>query len=560
MGEPKPPDAAERLWQWFTSTLLAPFSENRKAAAATVGMLALLAAPLLLSSHVYVNSMIHDLFIPLDSALRMSQGQWPHVDFYTPIGAGYYVVLGLAASLVGTGVSVVPWAAFLPAPLIAGAAWWAGRTRLASPFRMALVAYLALLMFSPRTLGAMDVSYLATYNKHGWALAGLVAFIVLIQPAQRSRRDANIEGAILAFATLFAFYLKVTYFGLCGAFLLYAFVANRGQRLIAFGAGASTLGVLGLISLVTNHNARYLADLQRAAASVADPWDLARPERVMGILGHNQAILLGMFVFAIWLVRSSADQESEARASTDIIRLIVLVGLSILITLQSHDYVVPTLPIIALGCVDIVRRRYLEQGLSSSGAMNVVAAAAMALICTPIGMDVVAIGNYAGSRLSSEPLHPTMSRMNTIRVPRSSSPSSLERMMAGEITGAEFDNSNLDAWPQDTGPIFADAIELIDRHNLREAAIGSLTFEPAFPWLLEGQPPLHQPAWLDHGRTFSATSTGPLDQQLDQLTVVLVPKVWNIAGVWTVYGPTIEADFVKLDETPLWTLWLRDTQ
>ena len=197
MGEPVKPDRFDRLWQAFTGTLLTPIQPSRRVVRATFVALTLLAALLVFTPAIFVNDMLLDLFIPLDGAYRMAHGQWPHADFYTPIGSGYYALLGLASLLVGTGPKVVAVSSVLLAPLLAGAAWAVTRNRVPTPLRLAAVSYIAMLTFSPRTLGTSAISYLATYNKHGWALVCIVALGVLLVPSRRSKQQAVVEAVDL---------------------------------------------------------------------------------------------------------------------------------------------------------------------------------------------------------------------------------------------------------------------------------------------------------------------------------------------------------------------------
>ena len=75
--------------------------------------------------------------------------------------------------------------------------------------------------------------------------------------------------------------------------------------------------------------------------------------------------------------------------------------------------------------------------------------------------------------------------------------------------------------------------------------------------MLGTSPPRHLPAWYDYRRTFDGVTTGDVEAMLSDTDVILVPRVWLIEGLWRAYGDYVEAHFVLIGETPLWSLWSR---
>jgi len=548
-------DVFARLWQSFADSLLAPFAPNPRATAITVAGIVALALLLVLSPGLYITDKPLDLFIPLDGALRMSQGQWPHADFYSPIGSGYYVMLGLAAALMGIGPKVVMWASVLLAPLMGGACWVLSRDRLPTPLRLAMLTYVTVLVFSPRTLGTPLISYLASYNKHGWATVAIVMLGLLLIPRKRDQRTAIVEGVVLAALTVLAFYLKITYFALCGFVILFAFVFMPAQRWVALGAGTGALGTLALSSLISSHNALYIADLQRAGASMNEG---VRFDRLVPIFTANQAALVGFVAFAIWLLRSSRDEAEEQTASTDLMVIIAMLGVTLLIASQSHDHDIPVLPVLGLACFTALRQRLHRREESGTGGIHLVGAVVLAMLAAPVGQDVLAIGMHAaGTRSGAQLVRGADGPLSQIRVPQGQGPTFLGRVVEGSLPLEVYDSLSDANWHIDTGPILSDAMGLIDKHNAADKRIVSLTFSPLFSWIYRSPAPRHQAAWLDHERTFSQSSAGDLSILFDEVDVVMQPKVWETPMLWETYGPTIEGQFERKGETALWVIWVR---
>jgi len=554
------PDQFDKAWNAFTAALTAPIEERWRPALATLAGFVFLFLLMATSPALYLNDMALDAFIPLDGALRMSAGQWPHADFYTPIGALYYVLLGLAANITGGGATTVIWAQLLLAPAVVALAWIATRNRLPTPHRLALVLFAATATISPRTLDSDGlISHLAAYNRLGWVLTALVFMAVAIEPTRTERRDEFLEATALIACTLMAFYLKVTFFVLCGAALIVGVLSRSRNWRPLLGAGVGSLLAVGLGFLLFETNGLYLADLQRAATSGSGDAGLIRTDRFQGIFKANQLGIFGpVFVF-LWMIRTSGSDEEESAAGKLTAKLGALMVASVLITSQSHDKAVPVLIVIAVACFAAIRARDLHK--ESRGALKIVGLVSFVMVVWPIWLDGQAILRHAAMSRSANtvPLASIPgSPIEGIRIPKPGpAKAQVERVLAGTLPPDAYDNLIGTMWNKDDDIILRDAHALLIKHQLSGKRVASLTFSPGFPWMLGGHPPKHLPAWYDFRRTFTADAAGDLGVMLSDTDVILVPRVWRIEGIWDVYGDYVRANFTKTDETPLWILWSR---
>lgn len=555
-GDPRPPDLFDRAWAGFTRALDGPIAEAPRSIGITAAVLVLFAALLATSPALFADDMPLDLFVPLDGAWRMEHEQWPHLDFYTPIGALYYVLLDWAgpSALAPVYANLIVW------PFAMLAAWVLTRNRLPVPLRVALFAWLGLMALSPRTLDApLLISHLASYNRHGWLFTSLVLTGVLLQPTDRSSREAVLEVALMTACVVACFYLKVTFFALSGAFLIAAVLFGGANRTTALATGIASLGIVGIGFALGETNAAYLADLSRAGVAGSDGASLIRTDRFGAIFTGNQAQIVVLFALWVGLIRTSRTEEEEGSASFEVMRMAAMLGLAFVVTSQSHDKAMPVLAVLLLGAARVWHDRWLKTGDRALG-MRVAAAAAVAFLAMTITLDALCIVKHAiQSRSSSTVAFVEWDgAVQRLRIPDAGDDveSPLARVIEGSLPHDAYDNLN-PPWAHDDPIITRDALDLLGEHGLTDKRIASLTFSPMFPWILGAPPPAHMPAWHDFRRTFSAEAAGDLDRALSDAEVVLVPKVWRIEGIWEVYGPAVEERFELRDETALWKLWVR---
>ena len=549
------PDIAARTWSAFKDALRGPIADWPPALWGTMAVVAVLAGLMGTSPTLFLDDMALDAFIPLDGALRMTSGQWPHADFYTPIGALYYVLLGAAAALTGGAATTVIWAQVLFVPPVFLLSWIATRDRLPTPHRVGLVLFACAATVSPRTLDSEGlISHLAAYNRLGWVLSGIVFMAIAIEPVRTDRRREAVEALALLACTVLAFYLKVTFFALCGAALLVGLLSRPPNWRAPLAAGIGSLALLAAGFALLDTNALYLEDLRRAAASSADR-GLLRMGRFQSIFAYNRMLLVGIFLGLLWLIRTSVDPEAEAEASRWTIKLGALVAASVLVTSQSHDAAIPVLTVVAVACFAALLRR------EDSPSLAVVGLLAFGAVAWPVALDVQAIGKHAIMSRSSATV-PLVNLPHSpafgIRVPAPEARASIaQQVLDGTVPARLYDGLSDAAWNRDDDIILRDATALLQAHGQSEVRIASLTFSPSFPWMLKTVPPRGLPSWYDYRRTFSAITARDQTALLNEVDAILVPKVWQIEGLWDAHAETIEAHFTLAGETPLWRLWIR---
>lgn len=553
MSPPRPPDLLDRAWAAFVAAMDAPARAWSRADAFGLGFLALAGVALAAAPVLYIEDLPLDLFVQLDGAQRWMAGQRPHVDFYTPVGSFWYALLGIAGAWSGGDPLLVLRSGLLLLPFVTLGAWVATRDRLPDLPRVSLAAFLAVLAVSPRTLDSWLISGVATYNRYGWAFAGLVMAAVLLAPERPAKRWP--EALVVALSMVALFHLKVTYLALVGGVLAVALVAVPETRWITVVGGG--LGGLGVgASLAAPSTRAYLADLGRAAEAAGGD-GLLRMSRLVPELRANQLTLMLLLALGFVLARTSRGPDEERAASRAVLGAVaVAVGL-VGVTIQSHDKWIPLLVLPLAMLFAAFRRRSITRGERGALPTALAGVALCGTLLGDLGVDAQALARVPLPH-ASVPLVDRDGPGRRIRIPAGAKPDGrLEMVIRGEITGFAYDNLQVTDWRLDNGRILEDAIDLLARNGLSDARIASLTFSATFPVLLGSPPPRHLPSWWDWKRTVGPADAPRMASMLSDSDVVLVPVVWNITGIADLGRPVLQSEFEVRDRTPLWTLWVR---
>ncbi len=199
--------------------------------------------------------------------LRMADGQWPHLDFMTPIG---YLAIAPIAWFVKAGAGMghaIFYAQIAVALVLLPAVMRVALSRLPGLWAY---AYGALLMIFCLALvhgeAQVAVSISMHYNRWAWAIAYVVLPLAVLAPTGRPRPwlDGTLIGLGLAVLVL----MKVTYFVSVAPAILVALLARRDGRAIAAAAIAG-LAVAAAMTLAAGIPFwfAYLNDLRTVAGS-----------------------------------------------------------------------------------------------------------------------------------------------------------------------------------------------------------------------------------------------------------------------------------------------------
>ncbi len=198
---------------------------------------------------------------------RMAGGQWPHLDFMTPIGVLAFAPFALFVKLgFGIGMSILL-GQTLVAIVFLPAVWWVAYSRMGGvlPYLFGLFVFVL--------IGALvhgeaqrSISISMHYNRWAWA-AAFVAISAALIPARGQERPLA-DGSIIGLAMAALLLTKVTYFAAFAIPVLLALVLRRSFASLAYAVLAGLVVVVALTLMAgTDYWFAYLRDLATVAAS-----------------------------------------------------------------------------------------------------------------------------------------------------------------------------------------------------------------------------------------------------------------------------------------------------
>ncbi|SDW14412.1 hypothetical protein [Litoreibacter albidus] len=236
-----------------------------------LGLVALMGGMALAKGGLYVDRHEGDTLHLTEIVMRMAQGQWPHVDFVTPLGVlGFLPIVAFVWLGFGIGAAIV-WAQIAVALLLVPMVFWVGRSRLSRGMAYgvgALVMIMTLAMVHGEAVPSLSMSM--HYNRWAWAFAFVAILIATLEPKHAS--NAWLDGIIMGVAFSFLAMGKITY-GVAFVPGVAAALAMRGQwkaMAVATGVVALFAVALTLIGGVAMWPA-YIADLALVASTDIRP-------------------------------------------------------------------------------------------------------------------------------------------------------------------------------------------------------------------------------------------------------------------------------------------------
>ena len=197
---------------------------------------------------------------------RMSEGQTPHLDFMTPIGAlAFWPIAMLVKAGLGIGMAVI-WTQVIAAVVFLPMIIWVAWSRL-SPWIGAMFGLFILVLLLALVHGESQrsISVSMHYNRLAWA-AAFVAIVTALIPPVRGR--ATVDGVIIGLMVCIMVMIKMTYFAAFAVPVLVALVMTGQGRAILVAAITGVV-VAGAITVFTGLDFwfAYAQDLLTVAGS-----------------------------------------------------------------------------------------------------------------------------------------------------------------------------------------------------------------------------------------------------------------------------------------------------
>jgi len=273
------------------------------------GLIVLMGGAMLLKGGLYLGKHEGDTLHLADMVLRMAEaGQWPHLDFSTPIGVLALAPVALFVWLgAGLGHAVI-WAEVAVAMLLLVPLARTAATRFEPTGAMAYGAYVVVLCLA-LVHGEADaaVSLSMHYNRWAWAVVYIIVPLAALPGAGEPK--PWVDGALIGLGMAALALLKITYFvGLAPAMLLAFAVRGDGRAfLAALFAGLSVAGLVTALAGAGFWNA-YLMDLLSVSQSSIR---IVPGESFLGVIGAPAFIGGSLVLMATVALLRQSDRPSE---------------------------------------------------------------------------------------------------------------------------------------------------------------------------------------------------------------------------------------------------------
>jgi hypothetical protein len=296
-----------------------------------LGVVALLGLTPFLKGAFYLGKHEGDTLHMAEIVLRMARGEWPHLDFMTPIGmlamapialfVAFGVTMGKAIFLAQLMVALLllPVTAYVAQSRVVPAAG-----RVVGWAYGAFVMILCLALVHGEAEPAISISM--HYNRWAWAVAYLMVPLVILEPQGRQR--PALDGALIGLSMAALALTKATYAVSLAPVMIVGLLVRRWWR-VTIWALVAGLVVMGLVTLMAGPGIwpAYLGDLLTVARSDVRP----QPGKSLEGVTTYPAYLAGTMT----LLAAVMFLRQAGRMTEGLLLLILAPGL-IYITYQNY--------------------------------------------------------------------------------------------------------------------------------------------------------------------------------------------------------------------------------
>jgi hypothetical protein len=495
------------------------------------------------------NAYPHDLFIFLDGAWRIINGQRPQVDFNSNLGPLMYLFTAGGLLLTHQAVHAAAVAQTAFAAIIALLTAYIAFRRMPQVPAILVTLAAVLITMSPCNTGEEPffITYAMLYNRVGF---GFLAFILIeaTQPPHErhsARREELIGGLLSGFVFAFLFFLKFTY-GIMALLLLLLLIPYRAQsrqRFIGFllGAVASSLPIFWYLDF---HIAAILSNLALGASAKR----IVLADAILRVDAYAQVILLLALLAALSALiprtigRINVWQSGLRRAWA--VAVVSLAALGLLLSNAQFD----GLPLAALMCVIVAGEMVCVGQLTENDSRVSIAST---LVLLGLLVPVVSVlfwdsGAFAFAALRAAGIRGA--KDSPLASPVASDFKTSKTFLTGLRTQPYTDYIN-------------EGLDLLRNNSSPNDSIVTLDFVNPFPFLLQRRPASGGTTCLHYQTTFNEAHHLSPEQLLGDTMLVMWPKTYEEpglgSGIEKVYADAVLERFTPVAETPMWRLLRR---
>lgn len=489
----------------------------------------------------------NDVFICLDGAWRILNGQRPVLDFYAAKGPAWLMLNAAALALAGNDARALCYGSTIVAVLISAWAFFVLRRRMEpAPCFVACIS-IVLLAVSPFPLGEYPTftSFAMTFNRYGFALASLVLLECFLPSSKEDSFRKQFGGGFSSgLACAVMFFVKISY-GMVGLVLAGASVVLRPRERVRWlglitGFAIFVLPMLAYLRFGVAAIVREYGFLAAARGSTVTPRLILH--RVWQDRFEFMPVLLLTLLVALFVAQGAGRRITLAAAG-----LMAAVGGTLLIMTNSQHGDLPLMAAAALLLVNEVTYAWMRPKTDMGGPSVLAALTVLSfgLLAAGIPLSMNAAG--FGYALADKVRHRDASY----------------HFQAPHLQALEFVEYHAYWARYSNGELFVryteEGMDLVKAHSGANESVRSMMNSNPFSYALLRPPPPGGAVDINFA-TVSEKSMPPLKFILGDVDLILIPKLptaeqdETIELVLSTYRDTLESQYLIEAESPHWTL------
>jgi hypothetical protein len=511
-----------------------------------------------------------DDFIYLEGGWRVLQGQRPHVDFHTPMGALTPLLFALAMKLHGANAQAFGVAVPLFATVVAVWAFPLASARLSAVFAAAYTLVVLAVATGQHALGFDygDISYASLVDRFGYALLALVLLECITPPREAEPPSTRVLGGASTGAALgLLLFLKAGFLVPALALVLVSSAYRRTarDRWWAMGAGAFLVAAALFAAARTTPGAmlRDYTDglVARQGFAPPGPGNLflamadrssfgASPSKLLEILRQDFWSLLALAGVAAVATTPVPGVEPVYATRRWLFALaLIVVGFTIPVCVTSWQW--GEMPVMAAAGIVLAEQSARASAPSAAGPVPASAlgrsAAAAGLVAFLAGSVVL---KNAGSTLLAWSVGDSYAHSKR-----------QVKLSADALKGMVLRRSDGTCEPERYAEKIADGLELLGKASPARPVILVADSDDPFTFALHASPPRGTELWWRLGLTFSGDTAPATATVLQDVNVVMVPKCPEDLATRDVmldlYGGDLDRDFEEGGHSGGWLMLVR---
>lgn len=505
-----------------------------------------------------------DVAVLLDGGWRIVNGQIPHTDFYSPVGALTYLLIAFGMKVASPSTSSITYGVLLLAAFVIPLSWRIASTRLSWFLSLAFVLVNGFYLISPRPPGyaIRETTFAMIYNRECYVFLSLFLVCIFLKPREGVRQPPSLDGAFAGLLLALMFYCKITYFVAAAAVMVAAVIVSPKTK-EWFLAAAATFAAVCAAFYVSFHVSAYRYVLDLAAAGRVQSRSMRLRLLTEGI--QNNAIGIAMLLLCLglcsWLW--SRGKASGYLALRVWFAAVSIVGAALLIVsgnaAQRGGIDDPLYFVAAIVALELFRRGVIRSVPQVSASMFNAHALSLAVL-VPLLAGVILFRDTASVTYSAVwdiTKRPSLS--DTQRIHSAALRDFCVPATTSHITGYWF--------AREHPARINDGIDLLRRNLQPGDRVTAIAFANPFSFALSLQPAREGPFWWDLHFSFDKSHYPPASKFLGDSPLVIVPRIRDrregfsfetLDAMLDIYGDYLHQNFHEIDSNGTWVLYRRN--